>query len=154
MEVLVVQTGGLWLAIRAVRVGRLRRYNPSDLVTSETTIIPGFLGFIGSLQVPLLSLATLLNLESAPLGSEAQVLIIDRPDFSVGFVVEVAQEIERAELPTLRLLPPLIERMSLKPAVWGLWQRTPDIIIPLLEPLNVLSEAEWQLLTETQNFGI
>jgi chemotaxis signal transduction protein len=151
MEVLVVQTGGMWLAVRASRVGRLRRYNPADLIKSEMAPVPGFMGFIGSLGLPLLNLATLLQLEDNNLGSEAQVLVVDQLGFTAGFVVEVAQEIERAELQALRLLPPLIEQLSLRPAVWALWQRTPDAIIPLLEPLNVLNEAEWQLLVKAQN---
>lgn len=151
LEVLVIQTGGMWLAVRAARVGRLRRYNPADLIKSELAPVPGFIGFIGSLGLPLLNLATLLQLEDGALGSEAQVLIVDQPGFTAGFVVEIAQEIERAELQTLRLLPPLIEQLSLRPAIWALWQRTPDTIIPLLEPLNVLNEAEWQLLIKAQN---
>ena len=151
LEVLVVQTGGIWLAVRATRVGRLRRYNPSDVIPSETTSIPAFLGIIGSLGLPLLNLATLLDLESESLGQEAQVLVMEHDGLAAGFVVEVAQEIERAELQTLRLLPPLIEELRLKPAIWALWQRTPETLIPLVEPLSILTEAEWQLVMGTTN---
>ncbi len=152
LEVLLVEVGKTAIAIRASRVGRLRQYNPDQLLKPEElgqVGFPGFLGFMGAVGLPLIDLATLLELESSLADKTFQVLTIEQNNLMLGFVVGATQEIERVSLKDIQLLPPLIEEMRLKPAVWGLWQQSQDKLIPLVEPTAALSAADLQFLIET-----
>lgn len=155
LEVLIVKSGEQWLAIRTKRLVRLMAFSSEQLTPPEETLKVGSPALVGSfspISLPIFDLAVLLNLTEATKnleGANAQVIIMEQGGLSVGFLVQAAQEIERASLKDLHLLPPLIKQSLLKPAVWAVWQRSAEEMLLLIDPTAALNELEWQLLARS-----
>jgi chemotaxis signal transduction protein len=164
-EVLVFCVGETWLAVRANRIQRLMAYTNEAIKppTAHDPAFPALLGFFepssildkkeGDLtspqsgkflvsleRFPVLALNTLLEL-SAPVGetSYKQIICFEHNGGTVGFAIETALEIERANVTDVRVLPAWVEKSRHKPVVWALWQRTDDDLLPLVDPLEAIS---------------
>ncbi len=151
LELLVIQSGESKLAIRAAAINRLRRFKLAEIQPLDNQTIPGGLGHIPSQNLPVLHLAGLLGLDNSQPLDEAtcQIIVTEFQGQDVGFVVEQAHEMERAELQDIHLLPAVIEQLLYKPAVWALWQPSPENIVPLVDLSLTLNSSEWQQLFDT-----
>lgn len=164
-EILVVCVSEILLAIRANRIQRLIAYLPGAIQppAAEEPTFPGLLGYFdpsampaktdggsrlarhrvladSTQRFPVLALSGLLELP-VPANTDAykQIICIEQNGTTVGFAIEAASEIERANIADVRLLPKWVEESRIKPVVWALWQRTPDDLLPLVEPLEAVN---------------
>ena len=155
LEVLLIKLDAQLFALRARQIIRLQQFKADQLLPSTNIQLPylhGLLGWRGT-YLPLLDLATLLELTPGSLDDSQQVLVLEQVGQPVGLLVQAAQQIERFNLADLHLLPPLIEQNLLKPAVWALWKRSPTELIPLFDPGALLSQTEWQAVSQLRSSG-
>jgi chemotaxis signal transduction protein len=159
-EVLVFCVGETWLVIRAHRIQRLMAYTTAAIKPGapDEPIFAGLLGYFepsglpekkesfsptlsGKLaRFPVLALDKILELP-APVAEDAykQIICMEYNGGTIGFAIESALEIERANVADVRVLPSWVENSRTKPVVWALWQRSPDELLPLVEPLEAVS---------------
>lgn len=155
IEVLLVQIGDQWLGVRTKRLLRLAPFSLNRLspIPEElSSLLPALLGVVSQADnMPVIDLVRLLELPLETRPSSEQMMIIEYEGLAVGFVVQVAQEIERVNLKDIRLLPRLVEQSLVKPVVWAIWQRSAEEPIPLIEPTEALSLSEWNFLMNINN---
>jgi chemotaxis signal transduction protein len=144
LELVLVETGQTFLAVRASGIKRLQRISRGELQKPEQEVHPALWGYLPPTDLPVFDLAQLLELGSIAPGKEYQILIIERDGYRAGFIVGQAQEVLRAGLDELDVLPALVERSRLRPAVWALWRRTKQDLTILVEPTDCLTAEEWQ----------
>ena len=151
LEVLLIQVGQTKLGVRAKNIIRLQSYAPEMLFQpahDAPKFLLGLLGWRGT-YLPLLDLNRLLQQPPVPAEQPGQqVLVIEWESRKVGFLVQVAEQIERIWVRDLRLLPSVVEKNLIKPAVWAIWQPQPDELIPLLEPALTLDANDWQAVDQ------
>ncbi len=150
LELLLVQVGEDWVGVRVRQVLHLSRFEPTQLVPAqahETLAVPPLLGWFGLEKRPVLDFGALLHdTPASPAPLTGQIMLVENERMILGFLIQAAQEIERAKVADLYLLPALIEQMLLRPAVWALWQRRPDELVPLVAPDAAFDPAHRQAL--------
>ncbi len=147
LEILVIRVAGQWFGLRSDRQIHLLHFEASQLRQPDGPAlaqISGLLGELGEKRLPVLDLAYLLELPTDSLANQLVQLTLNGQTF--GFAIEQAQEIQRVALAELHQLPPLIKHLHTRAAVWAVWQRSAEDLIPLLDFNFVLDNITRQAL--------
>jgi chemotaxis signal transduction protein len=144
LELVLIKLNDTDFGVRASSVKRLQRLNPSELESPDPDAHPALRGYVYNSKLPILDLRRLLEPGNEPtsLNKEEQIIIVEYDNRRAGFIVDQAQEVMRAGLAELDVLPLIVERSRLRPAAWALWRKKDEIII-LVEPTECFSADEW-----------
>jgi hypothetical protein len=146
LQLVLIETGKIYLAVRASSIKRLQRINLSELDLPERGIHPALCAYIYSSNLPIFDLAQLLGLGNTNYNTEIQILITERGNRQAGFIVDQAQEVVQIGLNELDVLPTIVERSRLRPAAWAIWRRSTTDIMVLIEPTECFTAEEWQIV--------
>ncbi len=151
LEILVIRVAGQWFGLRSDRQIHLLHFEASQLRQPDGNLaqISGLLGELGENRLPVLDLAYLLELPTHSPAKQLVQLTLNGQTF--GFAIEQAQEIQRVALAELHQLPPLIKHLHTRAAVWAVWQRSAEDLIPLLDFNFVFDNITRQTLQPEQS---
>lgn len=148
LEILVFRVAGQWFGLRGDRQLHLRNFDYRKLQPPSDPALAQLARFLGELDgLPVFDLAQLLKIDIEPKTNPAgQLMWLNLGGMNCGFVIDEAQAIQRVPLNELKLLPLVIRQLNLIPAVWAVWQRAKDDLIPLLDFNFVLDQTARQTL--------
>jgi chemotaxis signal transduction protein len=148
LEILIIRVAGQWFGVRNDQPLRLLNFQARQLNKPAEPALAGLSGLLGELGIsclPVFDLAHLLELPDSPAASQAgQLVQLNLNGQALGFAIEQAQEFQRAPMSELRQLPPMLKQLRARPAIWAVWQRSAEELIPLLDFNFVLDKTARQ----------